>query len=154
MHRVPEMLIRETDDYKKYYVPKVVSIGPHHFGDKKLELVEKLKPIFTMKLLSDNKESLRSLYKKLGEPEMVQHLTNFYEENMVAKFCNKDFIMMMLLDCCFILYYIQSIFGEKPEDCPDLNSHDCLSSSRFVLVGEPNPFQSSKGGDEFGKYRL
>ncbi|KAJ0475796.1 hypothetical protein HanRHA438_Chr13g0584371 [Helianthus annuus] len=123
MHRVPEMLIRETDDYKKYYVPKVVSIGPHHFGDKKLELVEKLKPVFTMKLLSDNKESLRSLYKKLGELEMVQDLRNFYDENMVAKFCNKDFIKMMLLDCCFILYYIQSIFGEKPEDCLDLNSH-------------------------------
>ncbi|XP_076958421.1 UPF0481 protein At3g47200-like [Bidens hawaiensis] len=125
IHRVPEM-VTETGDYDKYYVPKVVSIGPHHFGNKKLEFVEKLKPVFAMKLFSNNKETLRSLYKSLGDPKMVQELRNFYEENTTTKFCNKVFTKIMLLDCCFILYYIQYIFGEKPEDSGGLSSHQIV----------------------------
>ncbi|XP_076958432.1 UPF0481 protein At3g47200-like [Bidens hawaiensis] len=124
IYRVPEM-VRETNDYQKHYVPKVVSIGPYHFGNSKLESVEKLKPVFTKRLLS-NEETLRSLYKKLGEPQMVQELRNFYEENTTSVFSNKVFTKMMLLDCCFILYYIQYIFGEKPESCPELKIHEIV----------------------------
>ncbi|KAL8188519.1 hypothetical protein R6Q57_029807 [Mikania cordata] len=64
IHKVPGMA-RETEDYEKYYAPKVVSIGPYHFGNQKLKLIEKIKPIFALRLLSNKKESLRSLYKSL-----------------------------------------------------------------------------------------
>ncbi|KAJ0479798.1 hypothetical protein HanRHA438_Chr13g0584351 [Helianthus annuus] len=138
IQKVPEMLIKETDDYKKYYVPKVVSIGPYHFGDKKLEFVEKLKPVFTMRLLSNNKETLRSLYKTLGEPQMVQELRSLYDENLIAKFCNKDFTKMMLLDSCFILYCVRFIFFRDSDDCEDLNIHQIvyLHQDLFLLENQ------------------
>ncbi|KAJ0715363.1 hypothetical protein HanPI659440_Chr13g0500261 [Helianthus annuus] len=126
---VPGM-VRAAHDYEKYFVPKVVSIGPHHFRNPNLELVEQLKPVFTMKLLSENKENLRSLYKKLGDPEMVKQLRSFYEENLTTMLSNKEFTKMMMQDSCFILYYIQYIFCGKPEDFPELKSHQL---SYFLL---------------------
>ncbi|XP_076925531.1 UPF0481 protein At3g47200-like [Bidens hawaiensis] len=122
--RVP-IMVREKDDYEKYYVPKVVSIGPYHFGKPKLQSVEKLKPVFAMKLL-ENKETLRRLYNKLGEPQMVQDLRSYYEEDSTTMFCNKEFTKMMLLDVCFILYYIQFVYLGNPEDCGGLSNHQIV----------------------------
>ncbi|KAJ0475793.1 hypothetical protein HanRHA438_Chr13g0584321 [Helianthus annuus] len=120
--RVPEM-VKEIHDCQKYYVPKVVSIGPYHFGTPKLEYFEKLKPIYTMKLVASNREILRRLYEKLGEPGMVRDLRSFYEENSTTTFNDEVFTKMMLLDSCFILYYNQCIHDGKPEDCPELKGH-------------------------------
>ncbi|XP_076942955.1 UPF0481 protein At3g47200-like [Bidens hawaiensis] len=121
--RVTEM-VKETHDYKKYYVPKVVSIGPYHFGKPKLQLVEKLKPDFTVRLLKGNKVILRYLYDKLGEQEMIKELRSFYEEDLASEFSDMEFTKMMVLDSCFILYYAKYIFGKKPEDCPELKRHE------------------------------
>ncbi|KAJ0691766.1 hypothetical protein HanPI659440_Chr15g0578561 [Helianthus annuus] len=84
-------MAREKDDYMKYYVPKVVSIGPYHFGNSNLQYAETLKPRLTMRLLKDNKETLRRLFDNLSEPETVQHLRCFYEENSTANFCDMEF---------------------------------------------------------------
>ncbi|XP_076958478.1 UPF0481 protein At3g47200-like [Bidens hawaiensis] len=121
--RVTEM-VKETPNYKKYYVPKVVSIGPYHFGKPKLQLVEKLKPDFTVRLLKGSKEKLRNLYDKLGEQEMIKELRSFYEEDLASEFSDMEFTKMMVLDSCFILYYAKYIFGKKPEDCPELKRHE------------------------------
>ncbi|XP_076940613.1 UPF0481 protein At3g47200-like [Bidens hawaiensis] len=139
IHRVSGI---EKGDYEKYYVPKVVSIGPHHFGNEKLELVEKLKPVFTMKLLS-NKEALKSLYKKLGDPKMVQELRSFYDKASTTQYSNKEFTKMMLQDSCFILYYIRYIFGGKPEDYGGLNRHQVvfLHQDLFLLENQV-PFKA------------
>ncbi|KAJ0715353.1 hypothetical protein HanPI659440_Chr13g0500131 [Helianthus annuus] len=114
--RVQEMARKKDEYYQKYYVPKVVSIGPYHHGKPKLESVQNLKPDFTMKLLGGNTQTLMSLYGKLGEPEMVYHLRSFYEENSTTMFSDMDFTNMMLLDACFILYCIKFIFGGKSGD--------------------------------------
>ncbi|MFS8001898.1 hypothetical protein Hanom_Chr13g01195711 [Helianthus anomalus] len=131
--RVPDLL-KETHEYEKYFVPKVVSIGPYHHGNKKLEFVEKLKPAYTMKLLKDNQETLRRLYEKLGEPKRVENLRSFYEEKWTTMYCDKLFTKMMLLDSCFILYYIQSIFSDDPEDCGELKSHQIAFVHRDLLL--------------------
>ncbi|KAF5772144.1 hypothetical protein HanXRQr2_Chr13g0573371 [Helianthus annuus] len=137
---VPRM-VRAAHDYEKHFFPKVVSIGPHHFGNYNLELVEQLKPVFTMKLLSE-KETLRSLYKKLGDPEMVKQLRSFYEENSTTMLSNKEFTKMMMQDSCFILYYIQYIFCGKPEDCPELKSHQVVFVHQdFFLLENQIPFK-------------
>ncbi|KAL8245842.1 hypothetical protein R6Q59_007058 [Mikania micrantha] len=72
IHKLPGM-VRDTGDYEKYYVPKVVSIGPYHFGNQKLELIEKIKPKIARELLSNKEETLRSLYRKLDESENGIH---------------------------------------------------------------------------------
>ncbi|KAK9069257.1 hypothetical protein SSX86_013373 [Deinandra increscens subsp. villosa] len=132
--KVPQT-VRETEDYEKEYVPKVVSIGPYHFGNPKLQVVEKLKPFFTMKLLRNSDSTLRSLYDKLGDPQMVLVLRSFYEEHSTDMFCDEDFTKMMLLDSCFVLYSMYSMylpFGELLE----LRGDDIYYIKRDLLLLE------------------
>ncbi|CAI9287706.1 unnamed protein product [Lactuca saligna] len=138
IHRVPESVLREMGDYEKYYVPKVVSIGPYHYGNPKLQSIEKLKPVFTKELLSrsEHNERLSSLYKYLGAANMVKELRGFYEEKSTDHLSDKEFTTMMLMDGCFILYYILFIYGEKPGSCRELRSHQIVLINRDLFLLE------------------
>ncbi|KAJ0612937.1 hypothetical protein HanHA300_Chr01g0032821 [Helianthus annuus] len=107
--RVPSML-SEKHNYEKYFAPQAVSIGPYHFGEPKLQEVEELKAIIVRNLFLHDQEALISLYKKLGEEEMMKDLRSFYEQDSTTKYCDKVFTKMMLLDSCFIFYFIYEVF--------------------------------------------
>ncbi|KAI3788747.1 hypothetical protein L2E82_01521 [Cichorium intybus] len=139
--RIPQKL-GETGYYDKYFVPKAVSIGPYHHGQLKLESVQRLKPFFTKELLSKHNVSVRSLYKKLGEPNMVKELKEFYEEPDTRLLSDHDFTTIMALDGCFILYYILFIYREKPENCRELRHHEIvLVHEDLFLVENQIPFK-------------
>ncbi|KAL9992281.1 hypothetical protein Hdeb2414_s1190g00990751 [Helianthus debilis subsp. tardiflorus] len=107
--RVPSML-SEKHNYEKYFAPQAVSIGPYHFGEPKLQAFEKVKPIIAKRLFGHDQEALISLYKKVGEEEMLKDLRSFYEQDSTTKYCDKAFAKMMLLDSCFILYFINHVY--------------------------------------------
>ncbi|KAM0046833.1 hypothetical protein Hdeb2414_s0009g00321211 [Helianthus debilis subsp. tardiflorus] len=115
--------VREKPDYEKYFVRMFVSVGPYHFRELKLQLVEKRKPAMAMKLFSNNKEAIKNLFEKLGQPEIVNELKSFYEESSTIEYCDKVFTKMMLLDGCFILYFINLYCGGLVEDYSELNSN-------------------------------
>ncbi|KAK9069247.1 hypothetical protein SSX86_013363 [Deinandra increscens subsp. villosa] len=140
IQRVPQK-VRETGDYEKEYVPKVVSIGPYHFGNPKLQVVEKLKPVCTMKLLRNSDSTLRSLYDKLGDPQMVLELKGFYEEHSTYMFCDEDFTKMMLLDSCFILYCIVLTFFGAPQELLELGDQIYYIKRDFFLLENQIPFK-------------
>ncbi|KAM0053384.1 hypothetical protein Hdeb2414_s0007g00259031 [Helianthus debilis subsp. tardiflorus] len=83
--RVPSML-SEKHNYEECFAPQAVSIGPYHFGEPKLQAVEKLKPFFARRLFLREFEALISLYKKLGEEEMMKDLRSFYEVDSTTKY--------------------------------------------------------------------
>ncbi|KAM0054007.1 hypothetical protein Hdeb2414_s0006g00190291 [Helianthus debilis subsp. tardiflorus] len=89
-----------------------------------------------MRLLKDNKETLRRLFDNLSEPETVQHLRCFYEENSTANFCDMEFSKMMLLDSCFILYYFRIFFGGSLEDHPELSRKQLATVYEDLLLLE------------------
>ncbi|KAJ0542379.1 hypothetical protein HanHA89_Chr09g0339101 [Helianthus annuus] len=130
--RLSRSMVSEKLDYDKYFVPQAVSIGPYYFGQPKLQMMQKRKPFYTMRLLSGNKETLRSLYNKLAEPDMLKDLRSFYEENSTSKYCDKR-------------GFLSTLFYREQRRA-------LLCSSRFVFVAKPNSFQTSKGGDEFGEH--
>ncbi|KAM0053395.1 hypothetical protein Hdeb2414_s0007g00259141 [Helianthus debilis subsp. tardiflorus] len=107
--RVPSML-SEKPNFKKYFAPQAVSIGPYHFGEPKLQAVEELKPHIVRWFFLQDQEALVSLYKKLGEEEMLKDLRSFYKEDSTTKYCDKVFAKMMLLDSCFIIYFIYEVY--------------------------------------------
>ncbi|XP_076958471.1 UPF0481 protein At3g47200-like [Bidens hawaiensis] len=133
-------LVKKTDDYEEYYVPKAVSIGPYHFGKPNLKPLQNLKPEFTNKLLKGNKETATSLYNKLGE--MVQDLRKFYEEDSTTGFSDMEFTNMMVLDGCFIVYCITTIYVVGLEHWGELKNYEfALVFHDLFLLENQIPFK-------------
>nr|XP_043614343.1 UPF0481 protein At3g47200-like [Erigeron canadensis] len=145
--RVPAS-IREKQDYEKYFVPKFVSIGPYHFCKNKPMLFEKRKPEFAMKLFSNDRAAVKSLFDKLAEPEMVKDLRSYYDqEHMMASclFSDSDFTKMMLLDGCFIFYFICSIYIGWIKDYSEFKSNEVFFIRRdLYLLENQIPFEVLK----------
>ncbi|KAK1432461.1 hypothetical protein QVD17_09358 [Tagetes erecta] len=91
-----------------------------------------------MRLLSNNKETLTRLCNDLGAPEKVQELRNLYEQDSTNEFCDSVFTKMMLLDSCFIVFYIKFIFAEERKKYPELKSHQIvfLQQDLFLLENQ------------------
>ena len=139
IHRVP-MILKAQKDHDKYYVPKVVSLGPYHYGNPNLESLQNFKPLFTNKLLNENGDSIQFLYDNLVE--MAPKLRGYYEDED-DRFSDDEFTRMMLLDGCFILYFIEQIVLNNERLYRDEKVPDYVRSTRHVPVGEPNPVSSA-----------
>nr|XP_043609617.1 UPF0481 protein At3g47200-like [Erigeron canadensis] len=143
IHKVP-LILKENKDHGKYYVPKVVSLGPYHYGNPRLESVQVIKPLFTKKLLKKNpgededehlSESIDRLYKVLDQ--MVDTLRGYYED-VDTRLSNDEFTRMMLLDGCFILYFIKNIYLNEVTDSLGLKSHHIMfvQEDMFLLENQ------------------
>ncbi|KAM0046872.1 hypothetical protein Hdeb2414_s0009g00321671 [Helianthus debilis subsp. tardiflorus] len=138
--RVPKIL-KEHMDRDKYYVPNVVSLGPYHHGKPNLESVESFKPLYPNKLVKGRHESIRSLFHSLAK--MVPMLRGYYEDD-VDHLSDDAFARMMLLDGCFILYFIEQIFKEDTDktDNLGLKSHQIMFIQQDMLLLENQiPYQ-------------
>ncbi|KAJ7976658.1 hypothetical protein O6P43_006410 [Quillaja saponaria] len=65
IQKVLEML-REIDSNKKCNDLLVVSIGPYHHGEFKLQAVEKLKPLIAKQYVLDGEKPVDDLQKSCG----------------------------------------------------------------------------------------
>ncbi|KAF5772156.1 hypothetical protein HanXRQr2_Chr13g0573521 [Helianthus annuus] len=138
--RVPKILKKHTDR-DKCYVPEVVSLGPYHHGKPNLESVESFKPLYPNKLVKGNHESIRSLFHSLLK--MVPTLRGYYEDD-VDHLSDDAFVRMMLLDGCFILYFIEQIFKSDTDetDTLGLKSHQIMFIQQDMLLLENQiPYQ-------------
>ncbi|XP_059669551.1 UPF0481 protein At3g47200-like [Cornus florida] len=112
IHKVPQMLGETKAEFEKYYAPRVVSIGPyHHHNLQQLHQMNEFKLIFTRKLVSNDKQKLDGLYSELFQ--MIKQVRDCYEETNVASFNDEAFTRMMLIDGCFILYFIHCSQNEN-----------------------------------------
>ncbi|KAJ7976661.1 hypothetical protein O6P43_006413 [Quillaja saponaria] len=114
IQRVPETL-REIDSNKKCYNPLVVSIGPYHHGEPRLQAVEKLKPFIAKQYVLDSGIPVDNFYSKVVE--VADNARNCYAEGSLQDIDNEKFKKMMFLDGCFILQFIRCDLNEsKPND--------------------------------------
>ncbi|GFY98164.1 hypothetical protein Acr_12g0007050 [Actinidia rufa] len=111
IEKVP-LLLRNNENNKGQYDPKVVSIGPYHHGRLELQFVENLKPMVARVFVSDSGKSIDKFYNKILW--MVDEARSFYVEGSTDAHSDEKFAEMMLLDGCFILGMIESIYGQKP----------------------------------------
>ncbi|PWA99505.1 hypothetical protein CTI12_AA002900 [Artemisia annua] len=132
IHKVP-MILKEHKDHDTYYVPKVVSLGPYHYGNPNLESVQNFKPLFTNKLLNENPESIQFLYENLLK--MAPKLRGYYEDED-DRFSDDEFTRMMLLDGCFILYFIEHIFLNNETHSLEMKSHQIMFVQQDMFLLE------------------
>ncbi|XP_059668346.1 UPF0481 protein At3g47200-like [Cornus florida] len=120
IQKVPQILRESKDSGGNFYAPRVVSIGPCHFGeqedDKKVQhQMYNVKLKMASALVSNDKHKLDELHKELLKK--VKQVKDCYDVEIINStngyFSNEAaFTWMMLLDGCFILYYIKNFQDE------------------------------------------
>ncbi|XP_059653434.1 uncharacterized protein LOC132300409 [Cornus florida] len=127
--KVPREL-REKEQNKGFFNPTVVSIGPYHHGKPEFKEAEKLKNIAASGFIASSKEEPHEVYKKMVV--VVSDAKNFYIEGSTDAYDDVAFARMMLLDGCFILYFISALRGE--EEMGLLDDHLGIAVMRGIIA--------------------
>ncbi|KMZ63889.1 hypothetical protein ZOSMA_390G00020 [Zostera marina] len=127
MREIPKEL-QDNDDGESYYEPKLISIGPYHLKNEKLDPMQKLKLKYLSDLLARNKKNNVDAY--------MDAIKNQYD-NEKQKYCGfedlkiskKEFLKMLFLDGCFLvellLKHNEGLLMFSGIDIDDLN-HDLM----------------------------
>ncbi|ESQ45855.1 hypothetical protein EUTSA_v10010335mg [Eutrema salsugineum] len=114
--RIPERLAEVNPEA---YKPKVVSIGPYHYGEKHLQMIQEHKPRFRKLFLDKAREKNveeNVLFKAVMD--LKETITTSYSEEL--RKTSSELVHMMILDGCFILMLLliesRVIDFDKKED--------------------------------------
>ncbi|XP_014495018.1 UPF0481 protein At3g47200 [Vigna radiata var. radiata] len=113
--RVPQSLIEVNG---KAYQPRIVSIGPYHRAQPRLNMIEEHKWRYLGSLLNRTKTKafgLDDLFKALAPLE--SEARECYSETIPLD--SHDFIQMMILDGCFIVELFRKVVGLVPFERDD-----------------------------------
>ncbi|XP_054785321.1 UPF0481 protein At3g47200-like isoform X2 [Prosopis cineraria] len=110
IYRVPPRLRKVNEDA---YTPSLVSIGPFHHGDQRLESMEDIKLWFLKKFLKRNpKKSLEDYVDEVGKKE--DEIRRCYSEIIPME--SNEFVSMITTDACFIIEYFLTCQGPRYSD--------------------------------------
>lgn len=115
IYRVPQH-IRDCVD-KKYYEPKVVSIGPYHHKEPHLRAMEERKHLYLQNFLQASKP-LTTREDYVGCIRALEHTARarYFESPVPELMSSDDFVEMLLLDGCFILQFFIEWFVSPHRD--------------------------------------
>lgn len=107
IQRIPAMLEVEQNNYKKYYEPRAVPIGPIHHGNPKLKLAETFKPRLVAKFIEESEQKGEALYKMIEDE--IKELRDSYDEEVTKCYDDESLAWMLFLDGCSTLQFIHSL---------------------------------------------
>ncbi|MBA0673550.1 hypothetical protein Goklo_007318 [Gossypium klotzschianum] len=149
IRKVPSTLLR-NEDFKKYFKPKMISIGPLHHNDLTLReskgLKLKLAAHFVKKIGVDKK----SLYSKIKKE--MDGLKECYDPQELEKYRddNEELAWMFIVDGCAILQAVYMRYDNDDDDDDDddddgnlLTNNDLLTFlySDLLLLENQLPFR-------------
>ncbi|PQQ07182.1 UPF0481 protein [Prunus yedoensis var. nudiflora] len=100
IYRVPHKLFRHNEEA---FVPSLVSIGPYHHGEKKLQAMEEMKLWYLRSLIEripNQNPSLETFVSTIRS--MEQFCRDCYDEKF-DDLSSDRFVEMMVVDGCFII---------------------------------------------------
>ncbi|XP_048422330.1 UPF0481 protein At3g47200-like [Pyrus x bretschneideri] len=101
--RVPKKLVRDNENV---FVPQMVSIGPYHHGNKKLQHMEQIKQWYLQGLLDRKPTPETSLVKLVKEiRSREEFLRSCYDEKLDLN--SYELVKMMVVDGCFIIRFLR-----------------------------------------------
>ncbi|XP_028805110.1 UPF0481 protein At3g47200-like [Neltuma alba] len=105
IYKVPPKIRKVNEEA---YTPTLISIGPFHHGDKRLESMEEVKLWCLNNFLKRSKEKLLEDYVQAVR-DWEDETRRCYSETIPMK--SNDFVSMILTDGCFIIEYFLSCLG-------------------------------------------
>ncbi|PPE02140.1 hypothetical protein GOBAR_DD00833 [Gossypium barbadense] len=127
IRRVP-IILRENDNFKKYFEPRVVAIGPLHHQNNRLRLTAKAKLKFAVLFCKEHEVSEQVLYKKIKDE--IGYLKKCYKPKDIEVYEDDELAWMFFVDGCAVLHVIHRITTEK---CIDHVKVDLLAFAQVDL---------------------
>ncbi|KAI7992780.1 UPF0481 protein [Camellia lanceoleosa] len=141
-------LMRNHENNKGMFDPKVVSIGPYHHGKEDLQLVENVKSMLATLFLQDGDKNMDEVYSMILEN--IDDYRSYYVKRSTDEYSREQFATMMLFDGCFILAIIEDFFlraANEKSKYDDVKNHLGLllwystHDDIFYLLENQLPFQ-------------
>ncbi|XAR69612.1 hypothetical protein NMG60_11001269 [Bertholletia excelsa] len=131
IQKVPRLLKRRKSN-RGCYDPLVVSIGPFHHHDKRLQPFKKFKYKFTKMYADSCNVSIAELYNRVEA--VSEEARSCYTEGSIQHLDHTQFLQMMFLDGCFVLQFIILVNNMGIEDT--MKSHDIAFVKRDLFLLE------------------
>ncbi|RWR74670.1 upf0481 protein [Cinnamomum micranthum f. kanehirae] len=123
-------ILRETESNQTCFDPLVVSFGPYHHGKPRLRPMESYKEVaarwfFSLSAGNKPKKSISDVEVKNVYDKFVAEATKElsprenYADNFIDIYNQAEFMKMMFLDGCFILYFIHHLVVKVTDDLPE-----------------------------------
>ena len=103
--------LREQDDFHKNYEPKVVSLGPIHYGNPNYQLGEDYKLRLTNEFIKGSGKSMQDLYQKIKEK--INELRTCFKKEVTEDYDDAALTSILFVDGCAILQYIYCATNDK-----------------------------------------
>ncbi|XP_042486816.1 UPF0481 protein At3g47200-like [Macadamia integrifolia] len=150
IQKVPRIL-RGNENNKYNFDPRLVSIGPYHYGDPKLELGQTLKIKLVQQFSSyvqNNKsqkwKSLEAYFKSGHFDKVASDTREFYaNDSKLDAFNEEAFKCLMFLDGCFMVYFIHCIVN-KCDNVRIKNDHKAIITMDLFLLENQLPYKVLK----------
>ncbi|XP_042479452.1 UPF0481 protein At3g47200-like [Macadamia integrifolia] len=141
IQEVPQIM-RENEKNKINYFPKLVSIGPYHYGNRKLKEGQALKTRLVQEFSSNvqsKKKSLEAYFHSMEFGKVVSEAKNCYAMIPKAVYTDEAFKCLMFLDGCFVVYFIHCVVN-KCKDVQMKNHHKAIITMDLFLLENQLPY--------------
>ncbi|XVF31262.1 hypothetical protein REPUB_Repub16aG0130400 [Reevesia pubescens] len=121
IQRVPSVLIGSKVDFKRYFEPRLVALGPLHHGNPKFERAEHSKLMLAGLFAKENKSTAEVLFNKIKDE--ITDLKKCYYPEDIKDYDDDKLAWMFFVDGCAVLYAVRyGLKGEfkKLKSKPDL----------------------------------
>ncbi|KAG6618137.1 hypothetical protein I3842_Q125400 [Carya illinoinensis] len=105
IQKVPALL-RGHENFKKYFEPRVVSLGPIHHGNKEYQAAEDFKLGMASEFVEDSGESGEFLLEKIVGN--IKQLKQYFDEKVAEKYDDETLAWMLFVDGCAVLQSIHT----------------------------------------------
>ncbi|XP_042508282.1 UPF0481 protein At3g47200-like [Macadamia integrifolia] len=142
-------LLREVTKNRDCYDPRLVSFGPYHHCNQKLQLGQVLKTRVVRQFFISLREaqSGKSVVKDFFEEELDQvahEARDCYATGSTDKINDQDFKRLVFFDGCFIVYFIYCIVKDKQVDLRMKNDHIAFVTMDLFLLENQLPYMVLK----------
>ncbi|KAI3459561.1 hypothetical protein Pfo_016224 [Paulownia fortunei] len=106
IHKVP-LFLQGVKHNSDAYKPKAVSFGPYHHGKPELQLCQNAKRL-TLQLFVEGSGKSPEFFKR-EVLKIIAGARSCYIEGSTDRYTDGEFAEMMLLDACFLIYYMDIV---------------------------------------------
>ncbi|KAJ9181022.1 hypothetical protein P3X46_009198 [Hevea brasiliensis] len=140
IQKVPFML-REDEEFKKHYEPRVVAIGPIHHGCPNFDYAETIKHRLAGHFMEEQGIDAKDLYKKIMEK--LDKLKLCYVEDVIKCYSDDELAWMFLVDGCAMLNFIHRVVkdDEKVKKLNIKKDQVAFAQQDLFLLENQLPFE-------------